>query len=93
MFTELGTVPQITILVHTDLEPRAYFTNPLANYENPKQIAVWGTATPRTVRRRLDSAVGHDCLGGTPCRFAAAAAAAAAASGHVVDSTGFQQQL
>ena len=35
---------------------------------------------------------GHDCLGGTPCRFAAAAAAAAV-SGHVVYPTGFQQQL
>ena len=36
MFAELRTVPQISILVHTDLEPAVYFTNPLSTYDNPK---------------------------------------------------------
>ena len=40
---ELGTVPKISILVHTDLGDLVYVTNPLANYESPKLIAVWGT--------------------------------------------------
>ena len=32
VLAELRTVPQISILVHTDLEPRDCFTNPLASY-------------------------------------------------------------
>ena len=42
MFAELGTVPQITILVHTDLGTSTRFTNPLANYENPKCVHCLG---------------------------------------------------
>ena len=48
MFAELTTVPQITILVHTDLGVGTRFTHPLATYQNPKLIAVWGTTSTGT---------------------------------------------
>ena len=54
MFAELGTVPSFTILVHTHLVALSYFTEPLANYENPKLIAVWGTTAATSLRLARD---------------------------------------
>jgi hypothetical protein len=48
MFAELGAVPQITILADYGFGRFYYFNNPLANYENPKLIAVRGTITIAT---------------------------------------------
>ena len=48
VFAELGAVPQITILADYGFGRLSYLTNPLANYENPKLIAVSGTTTITT---------------------------------------------
>ena len=56
VFAELGTVPQITILVHTDLGVSFYLTTPLATYENPKLMAVCGIPVTFILISELKSA-------------------------------------